>query len=149
MKGISVFKTVEFFLFSEIMATLKNKRSLAVAPRETQEINRNSQLEKTSLPEITDESITQVFEEIENRVTKKLAHEFSRSESQFLGSLFELDKFLLNPQLRALSGTTPETSRNNDLENQEPNDDRSQSDPQPKVEFSTRRTSNSIDSVPG
>ena len=65
-----------------------------------------------------------------------------------LGALSKLDEFLSNPQTRTLSGTVPGTSRNNDLQNREPTGDRSQIDPHPKVEFSTRRTSNSTDSDP-
>ena len=79
-------------------------------------------------------------------MTEKLSQEINRTDSQILGALSKLDEYLLNPQVRMLSGTVPVASWNNDLENQEPSRDRSQSDPQPKVELSTRRTSNSVDS---
>ena len=102
------------------MATLRNKRKLAAASRETQEHSRNSQLQNTSVPGITEEYITQVFEEIEGRVIKKLSHELSRKESCILGALSKLDEFLLNPQVRTLSGIFPGTSRNHDVENRKP-----------------------------
>ena len=41
--------------------------------------------------------MTQVSEEIEGRVTKKLCKVFSGTESRILGALFRLDEFLLNP----------------------------------------------------
>ena len=63
-----------------------------------------------------------------------------------MGALSKLDELLLTPQMRTLSGTVRGTSRKNDLENQEPTGDRSQSDAYPEVEFCNRRTSNSVDS---
>ena len=95
---------------------------------------------------MTEEYITQVSEEIEGRVFKKQSQEFYRTESRFSSALSKLDEFLLNPQVRTCSGTVRGTSRNSDLENWEPTRDRSQNDPYPKVEFSTRRTSNSANS---
>ena len=56
--------------------------------------------------------ITQVSEEIEGRVTKRLSKEFSRAENRILGALARLDDFLMNPLLQGYSGTAPETSRN-------------------------------------
>ena len=132
--------------FSEIMATRRNKRKLAVVSRETQEIARNSQSQNTFVPGITGEYITQVSEVIEDRVTKKLSQEFSWTESCILGALSKLEEFLLNPQVLTCSRTVPGTSRNNDLENREPTGDRSQNDPYPEVEFCTRQTCNSADS---
>ena len=130
------------------MATLRNKRKLAAVPKETQEITRNSQSQKTPVPGITEEYITHFSEEIEDRVTKRLSDEFSRTESRSFGALFKLNDFLLKPQVRRLSRTVPGTSRNNDLENREPIGDRSQIDPHLEVEFSTRRASISVDSDP-
>ena len=55
------------------MATLRGKRKLAAVARETQEENpRNGKSRNTSVPRI-EEYITQVSEEIEGRVTKKLS----------------------------------------------------------------------------
>ena len=128
------------------MATLWNKRKVAAVSRETQKSVRNSQSQNTFVPGMTEEYITQVLEKIEGRVTKKLSQEFSRTESRILGALSKFDEFLLNPQVRTCSGAVPGTSRNSDLENQEPTRDRSQNDRYPEVELSTRQTSNSANS---
>ena len=64
------------------------------------------------LPDLREDYITQVFEEIEGGVTKMLSQEFSRTENHILGALARLDDFLMNPLLQGHSGTTQETSRN-------------------------------------
>ena len=116
------------------MATLRNKRKLAAVTRETQEENpRNGQSRNTSVPRINEEYITQVSEEIEGRVTKKLSQEFSRTESRILGTLSKLDEFILNQQIRTHSGTVPGTFRNTNVENQGTNEGDSQSDPHPEA----------------
>ena len=116
------------------MATLRSNRKLAAVTRETQEEHpRNGKSRNTSVPRINEEHITQISEEIQGRVTKKLSQEFSRTESRILGALSKLDEFLLNPQIRTHSGTIPGTFRNTNVENQEPNEDRSQDDPYPEV----------------
>ena len=56
------------------------------------------------------EYTSQVSEEIEGKVIKKLSNEFSRTESRFLGALFKLDEFLLNPQVRTCSVAVPGTT---------------------------------------
>ena len=81
------------------MATLRNKRKLAAVWRETPENTRNNQSQKTLDPGMAEEYITQVSEEIEERVTKKLSQEFSRTESRVFGALSKFDEFLLNPQV--------------------------------------------------
>ena len=95
---------------------------------------------------MVEDYITQVSEEIERRVTKKLSQEFSRTESRILGALSKLDEFLLNPQVRSCSVAVPRTSRNNNSENREPTGDHSLNDPCPEVVFSACRTSNLNDS---
>ena len=116
------------------MATLRNKRKLAAVTRETQEEHpRNGQSRNTSVPRINEEFITQVSEEIESRVTRKLSLEFSRTESRILGALSKLDEFLLNQLIRTHSGTVPETFRNTNVENQGTNEDNSESDPHPEA----------------
>ena len=116
------------------MATFRNKRKLSEVTSKTQEEHpRNGQSRNTSVPRINEEYMTQVSEEIEGRVTKKLSQEFSRTESRILGALSKLNEFLSNPQIRTHSGTVPGTLRNTNVENQEPNEDRSQDDPHPKV----------------
>ena len=116
------------------MATLRNKRKLAAVTRETQEENpRNGQSRNTSIPRINEEYITQVSEEIEGRVSKKLSQEFSRTESRVLGALTKLDEFLSNQQIHTHFETVPGTFRNTNVENQGTNEDDSQSDPHPEA----------------
>ena len=122
------------------MATLRNKRKLAAITRETQEEHpRNGQSRYTSVPRINEEHITQVAEEIEGRVIKKLSQEYSKTKSRILGALSKLDEFLLNQQIRTHSGTVPETFRNTNVDNQGTNEDDSQSDPHPKQASSASR----------
>ena len=111
------------------MATLRNKRKLAAVSRETPESTRNGRAQNTLDPELTQDYISQVSEEIEGRVSKKLSKQFSRTESRILGALSKLDEFLLNPQV-------PGTSRNNNSENREATGDLSSDDPCPEVRFS-------------
>ena len=127
------------------MATLTNKRKLAAATRETQEeLPRNGQSRNTSVPRINEEYITQLSEEIEGRVSKKLSQEFKRTESRILRALSKLDEFLLNQQMRTHSGTVPETFRNTNVDNQGTNEDNSQSDPHPGAGlFRSQTTQNS------
>ena len=127
------------------MATLRNKRKLAALTRETQEEHpRNGQSRNTSVPRINEENITQVSEEIESRVTKKLSQEFSRAESRILGALSKLDEFLLNPQITMHSETVSGKFRKTNVENQGTNEDDSQSDPHPEAGiFCDQTTQNS------
>ena len=116
------------------MATLRNKRKLAAVTREIQEENpRNGQSRNTSVPRINEEYITQLSEEIEGRVSKKLSQEFSRTESRILGALSKLDEFLSNQQIQTHSKTVPGTFRNTNVENQGTNEDDSQTDPHPEA----------------
>ena len=116
------------------MATLRNKRKLAAVTRKTQEEHpRNGQSRNTSVPRINEEYITQLSQEIEGRVTKKLSQEYSRTESRILGALPKLDEFLLNQQIQTHSETVPGTFRNTNVENQGMNEDDSQSDPHPEA----------------
>ena len=117
------------------MATLRNKRKLAAVSRETPESARIGRTQNILDPELTQEYISQVSEEIEGRVTKKLSKEFSRTESRILGALSKLDEFLLNPQVRTCSVAVPGTSRSSNLENQGTNEDRPSDDPGPEVGF--------------
>ena len=131
------------------MATLKNKRKLTVVSRETQRENtRNSQAQSTFTPGMTEEYITQVFEEIEGRVFKKLSQEFGRRESHVLGALSKLEEFRLNPQVRICSVAVPRTSGNSDSENRRLTGDCSLNDPYPDLEFFACRTINLTDSDP-
>ena len=77
--------------------------------------------------------ITHFSEEIEEKVTKRLSKEFSRTENRTLGALARLDDFLMNPLIQGHSGTTPEMSRNGFSTNPGTNEDDSQSDPDPEA----------------
>ena len=87
----------------------------------------------SKVPRSQEDYITQVSEDIEGRVTKKLSQEFSRTKNRILGALSRLDDFLMNPLIQGHSGTAPETSRNAYGTNQGTNEDDSQSDPHPEA----------------
>ena len=84
-------------------------------------------------PRSQEDYITQVSEEIEGRVTKRLLKEFSRTENRTLGALALLDDFLMNPLFPGHSGTTPEPTRDTSHNNQGTNEDGSQNDPHPEA----------------
>ena len=117
------------------MATLRNKRKLAAVSRETPEGSRSSRGQNVLDPELTQEYISQVSEEIEGRVTKKLSKEFNKTESRILGALSKLDEFLLNPQVRTCSVAVQGTSRNANSDNRETHGDHSSNDPYPEVGY--------------
>ena len=114
---------------------LRNKRKLAAVSRERPEGSRNSRGQNVLDPELTQDYISQVSEEFEGRVTKKLSKEFSKSESRILGALSKLDEFLPNPQVGTCSVVVQGTSRNADSENWETHGDRSSDDPYPEVGY--------------
>ena len=114
------------------MATFRNKRKLAAVSRETPEGSRSSRAQNVLDPESAQYYISQVSEEIEGRVTKKLSKEFSKTESRILGALSKLDELLLDPQVRTCSVAVPETSRNNNSENRDTTGDRSSDKPYPE-----------------
>ena len=126
------------------MATLRDKRKLAAVAREVhEECFRNSQLHNTSVLTVNVDYITQVSEDIEGRVIKNFPR---TSTGQRAAS--KPDKFLLNPQVWTQSGTVPGTSPNTGVENQEPNEDRSQNGPRPEVGSSVCRSPQSFNSDP-
>ena len=113
--------------------TTWNKRKLAALNKENCEEHHMSILgQNPNVPRSQEDYITQVSEEIEGRVTKKLSQEFSTTEYCILGALARLDDFLMNP-LQGHSGTTPEMCRNALSINQVTNEDDSQSNPHPEV----------------
>ena len=118
------------------MATLKNKRKFAAVSRETPEGSRSSRAQN-----VLDRELTQVSEEIEGRITKKLSKEFSKTESRILGTLSKLDELLLNPQIRTCPVAVPGTSRNNNSENRETTGDRSSDDPYSEVGYFSHHSS--------
>ena len=118
-----------------------NKRKLAALKRENCEEHLRSNLAQNSnAPRSQEDYIAQVSEEIEDKVTKKLSQEFSRTESRISGGLFPLDDFILNPLFQGHSGTAPETSRNAYYTNQRSNKDDSQSDPHSEARISQSQT---------
>ena len=114
--------------------TIRNKKKLAALNRENCEENsRRNVAQNSGAPRSQEDYITQVSEEIEGRVTKRLSKEFSRTEDRILGALARLDNFLMNPLLPGRSGTTPEPTRNTSHNNQGTNEDGSQNDPHPEA----------------
>ena len=114
--------------------TTRNKRKLAALNKENCEEHARSNLaQNSSAPRSKEDYITQVSEEIEGRVTKRLSNEFSRAENRILGALARLDDFFMNPILPGRSGTTPEPSSNALNTSQGTNEDDSQNDPRPEA----------------
>ena len=73
------------------MATLRTKRKLAAIKRENHEEHpKNCQTRDGNVPRIQEDYITQVLEEIEGRVTKKLFQEFNRTENRVLSAISKL-----------------------------------------------------------
>ena len=125
------------------MATLRNKRKLAAVSRETPEGNRGCRGRSVPDPELTQDYISQVSEEIEGRVTKRLSKEFNKTESRILGALSKLDEFLLNPQVQTCSVVQGAT-RNANSENPETHGDLSLNDPYPEGGIFITTQDNSI-----
>ena len=126
------------------MATLRNKRKLAAVSRGTPDSSRGGRGRNVLDPELTQDYITQVSEEIEGRVTKKLSKEFNKTESRILGALSKFDEFLLNPQVRTCSVAAHGKSRSPNLENRETHEDRSSNDPYPEGGIFLTTQDNSI-----
>ena len=120
------------------MATLRNKKDLAAMNRENHENHPRNVQAKSKISRIQEDYITQVSEEIEDRVTKNLSKEFSKTESRTVGALSRLDECLQNPQSRARSG--PALSR----ENQGTNEARYQNDPHAEVGVSLSYSSQEL-----
>ena len=127
------------------MATFRNKRKLAALNEENCEDHpRSNVAQNSNVPRSQEDYITQISEEIEGRLIKKMSQEFSRTESRISGALSKLDEFLLNPQITTHSGTVPGIFRNTNEENQGTYEDDSQSDPHPEAGiFSGQTTQNS------
>ena len=126
------------------MAT-RNKRKLAAVNKKNCEKHpRSNVAQNSNVFRSQEDYITQVSEEIEGRVTKKLSEEFSRAENRILGALARLDDFLMNPLIQGHTGTAPETSRNVFIISQGTNGDDSQSNPHPEAGlFNNQMTQNS------
>ena len=117
------------------MAT-RNKRKLAALNKENcEELPRSILAQNSNVPRPQEDYITQVSEEIEGRVTKKLSQNLSRTEIRILGASTRLDDFFMNLLIQGHSGTAPETSRNVLGTSQETIEDNSQNDPHPEAGF--------------
>ena len=93
------------------MAT-RNKRKLAALNKENcEEQPRSNVAQHSNVPRSQEDYITQISEEIQGRVAKKLSQEFSRTENCILGALARLDDILTNPLIQGHSGTAPEPLR--------------------------------------
>ena len=115
------------------MAT-RNKKKLAALDKENCEEHPMSNLaQKSNVSRSQEDYISQVSEEIEGRVTKRLSKEFSRTENPILGALSRLDGFLMNLLLQGHSGATPEPSWNVSGTSQGTNVDESRNDPHPEA----------------
>ena len=99
--------------------------------------------QKSNVLRSQEEHITQTFDEIEGRVTKKLFPEFDRPEKNNLGALTLLDNFLMNKMVQGHSETTPDTSRNTHGTKQGTNANDSQSYPHPEAGIFQSRTTQS------
>ena len=86
-----------------------------------------------NVPRSQEDFISQVSEEVEGRVTKKLSQEFNRTQNRILGALARLDDFLTNPLIQGHSGTAPKTSRNVFSRSQKTNEEESQSNTLPEA----------------
>ena len=72
--------------------------------------------------------LTQVSEEIQGTVIRKLSKEFTRTESHIFGTLSKPVEFVPIPRVRVHSKHVPETSRNSNGGKQETNKDCSWND---------------------
>ena len=79
------------------MKNTRNKRRLAEIQDNFEEDNSQSSSRERSQADLNENYITQVSQEIEGRIAKKLSQEFSKRESRILGALAKLDNFLSNP----------------------------------------------------
>ena len=131
------------------MATGNEKKLAALNKENCEEHPRSNLAQNSNTPRSQEDYITQVSEEIEGRVTKKLSQEFSRTENRILGALARLDNFLMNPLLQGHSGITPETSRNVSSVKQGTNEDDSQSNLHPEAGLLTSGQKDHHDMVMG
>ena len=144
IQKIQFYKTVEFSP-SPIMATLRNKKRFTAGIMYNHEDHyRNNQASKTIYPRNQDDYITQMKKEIESRMTKTLFQEFSWTDNCNLGTLSQLDDFLLNPQAPCHSEYVRELSWSSSTENQRTNEDRFRSDPCLKLGVSMSQSSQEL-----
>ena len=78
------------------MATRSNRKLTALSKENCEEHPRSNLAQNSKTPRSQEDYITQVSEEIEGRVTKRLSKEFSRTENRRLGALARLDYFFFS-----------------------------------------------------
>ena len=88
------------------MRNTRNKRRLAEIQDNFEENNSRGSSRDRSQGDLNENYITQVSQEIEGRIAKKLSQEFAKRESRILGALAKLDDFLCKPQ-DTKSASTP------------------------------------------
>ena len=93
-------------IFPFKMSVLRNKKILAAVNQVSQEQPPGNNLSQdTNVLRVSEDCITQVSEQIEERLTKTLPQEFNRPNSQSIGALSKLDDFILYPQIQFRCGT--------------------------------------------
>ena len=92
----------------------------AINKENCEEHPRSNLARNSNVPRSQEDYITQFFEEIVGRVTKKLCQEFTRKENCILGALSLLDDFLMNPMIQGYSTTTPRHPGTNFVQAREP-----------------------------
>ena len=101
------------------MRNTRNKRRLAeIQDNFEEDRSQGSSRDKSSV-DPNENYITQVSQEIEGRIAKKLSQEFSKRESRILGALAKLDHFLTNPSVDSSTPKIKHTSVTGDLDNSE------------------------------
>ena len=128
------------------MAALRNRRKLVALTEENhEEPLRQNMAKNSNVPGSQEDYNTQVSEEFQGRVTKKLSQEFSKTENRMMGAPAQLDHFLMNPLFQDHTGTAPKTSRNAFGKKQGTNEDDSESDPHPEAGFLCSQTAKNSD----
>ena len=126
------------------MTTQSQKKLAALIKENCEEHPKSNLAQSSNAPRSQEDYITQVSEEIEGRVTKRLPKVFSRTKNSILGALARLDDFPMNPLLQGHTRTTPEPSRNALSTSQGTNEDDTENDPHPGAGlFHSQLTQNS------
>ena len=126
------------------MTTQSQKKLAALIKENCEEHPKSNLAQSSNAPRSQEDYITQVSEEIKERVTKRLSKVFSRTKNRILGALARLNDFHMNPLLQGHSGTTPEPSRNALSTSQGTIEDDTQNDPHPEAgPFHSQLTQNS------
>ena len=126
------------------MATRNQRKQAALKKENCHGHSRRNVAQNSNVPRSQEDYITQVSEEFEERVTKKLSEVFRRTENRILGAIARLDDFLMTPLFQGHSRTAPKTSRNAFRISEGTKEHDSQSDPHPESGiFNNQTTQNS------